>query len=141
MGLHLYVAAPLFSAAEREFNSRLCAELERRGYSVTLPQRDCSGDREEIFRCCLSEIRRASVVIAVLEGAGCDDGTAFEVGYAFALGKRILGLRTDFRNVGEYGARVNLMLEKACEKLLASEEELFATLEKMEGNYGKEVEN
>lgn len=141
MGHNLYIAAPLFSVAEREFNSRLCAELERRGYSVTLPQRDCSGDREEIFRHCLTAIRKADVVIAVLEGAACDDGTAFEVGYAFALGKRILGLRTDFRNVGEHGARVNLMLEKACERILASEEELFTTLEKMEGEYGEKAED
>jgi nucleoside 2-deoxyribosyltransferase len=61
------------------------------------------------------------------------------VGYAFALGKRILGLRTDFRNVGEYGARVNLMLEKACEKLLTSEEELFAALEEV--RHGEETQN
>ncbi len=139
MGMHLYIAAPLFSTAEREFNLRLCSELERRGHSVKLPQRDCSGEREEIFRCCLSGLRSAGVVIAVLEGAGCDDGTAFEVGYAFALGKPILGLRTDFRRVGEHGGRVNLMLEKACEKLLTSEEELFAAIEQMEGEYGEEA--
>ena len=137
----IYLAAPLFSAAEREFNSRLCAELERMGYSVTLPQRDCTGSREEIFRACLSSIESADAVIAVLEGASCDDGTAFEVGYAFALGKRILGLRTDFRNVGEHGARLNLMLEKACDRLLRSEEELFATLEEKEGEYGEKAED
>jgi nucleoside 2-deoxyribosyltransferase len=139
MGTLLYIAAPLFSKAEREFNSRLCAELERRGYSVMLPQRDCTGGREEIFRRCLSGIERADILIAVLEGAACDDGTAFEVGYAFALGKRILGLRTDFRNCGEHGARVNLMLEKACEKLLTSEEELFAALEEV--RHGEETQN
>ncbi|NOZ58788.1 MAG: nucleoside 2-deoxyribosyltransferase [Euryarchaeota archaeon] len=141
MGRHIYIAAPLFSVAEREFNSRLCEELERRGYRVTLPQRDCTGDREEIFRRCLSGIEGADILIAVLEGVPCDDGTAFEVGYAFALGKRILGLRTDFRNAGEHGARVNLMLEKACDRILACEEELFAALEKMEGDYGEEAED
>jgi len=138
MAARVYIAAPLFSTAEQEYNRRLCAELERRGYVVTLPQRDCTGGREEIFRRCLSEIRRAEVLVAVLEGARCDDGTAFEVGYAYALGKRILGLRTDFRNCGEHGARVNLMLEKACERLCSSEEELFEVLE---GDYGEKAED
>ncbi|WP_457555397.1 nucleoside 2-deoxyribosyltransferase [Candidatus Pyrohabitans sp.] len=141
MGQPLYIAAPLFSAAEREFNARLCSKIEHLGYDVTLPQRDCTGSREEIFRACLSAIKSAEVIVAVLEGAACDDGTAFEVGYAYALGKRIFGLRTDFRHAGEHGARLNLMLEKACERILASEEELLAALEKMEGEHGKKAKN
>ncbi len=36
----LYFAAPLFSESERAFNAALTAEIERRGFTVFLPQRD-----------------------------------------------------------------------------------------------------
>ncbi len=46
-------------------------------------------------------IRAAEGMVAVLDGVDVDSGTAAEIGYAFALGKRICGLRTDFRLTGE----------------------------------------
>jgi nucleoside 2-deoxyribosyltransferase len=46
-------------------------------------------------------IRDANGLVAVLDGIDVDSGTAAEIGYAFALGKRIYGLRTDFRLTGE----------------------------------------
>lgn len=46
-------------------------------------------------------IRIADGMVAVLDGIDVDSGTAAEIGYAFALGKRIYGLRTDFRLTGE----------------------------------------
>ncbi len=102
--------------------------LSELGHSVFLPQRECTGTKQEIFRCCLSGIDEAELVVAVLDGAACDDGTAFEVGYAYAKGKRILGLRTDFRNVGEHGGAVNLMLSEACEGIARDEDSLAAMI-------------
>lgn len=46
-------------------------------------------------------IRAAEGMVAVLDGVDVDSGTAAEIGYAFGLGKRIYGLRTDFRLTGE----------------------------------------
>jgi nucleoside 2-deoxyribosyltransferase len=46
-------------------------------------------------------IRAADGMVAVLDGVDVDSGTAAEIGYAYALGKRIYGLRTDFRQTGE----------------------------------------
>ena len=46
-------------------------------------------------------IREADGMVAVLDGVDVDSGTAAEIGYAYALGKRIYGLRTDFRLTGE----------------------------------------
>ncbi|NOZ82869.1 MAG: nucleoside 2-deoxyribosyltransferase [Euryarchaeota archaeon] len=126
--MRIYIAAPLFSAAEREYNLKLSRMLAELGHEVFLPQHECSGSREEIFRCCLSGIDSSDLVVAVLDGASCDDGTAFELGYAYALGKRILGLRTDFRNVGEHGGVVNLMLAEACEHMVRDESSLIALL-------------
>ncbi|MCC6793423.1 MAG: nucleoside 2-deoxyribosyltransferase [Thermomicrobiales bacterium] len=48
-----------------------------------------------------ADIREADGMVAVLDGIDVDSGTAAEIGYAYGLGKRIYGLRTDFRLTGE----------------------------------------
>jgi nucleoside 2-deoxyribosyltransferase len=57
-------------------------------------------------------IDRADALVAVLDGADVDSGTAAEIGYAFARSKRIVGYRGDSRRAGENeGAVVNLQVE------------------------------
>jgi nucleoside 2-deoxyribosyltransferase len=57
-------------------------------------------------------IRSAAGLLAILDGTDVDSGTAAELGFAAALGKRIVGLRTDFRVVADnHAANVNLQLE------------------------------
>lgn len=60
----------------------------------------------EIARRNERRIRDCDGVIAVLDGVDVDSGTASEIGFAYALGKRIDGLRTDFRQTGENEAAV-----------------------------------
>ena len=51
-------------------------------------------------------------MFAVLDGTDVDSGTAAEIGYAFARGKKILGYRGDFRlSADNEGATVNLQVE------------------------------
>ena len=51
-------------------------------------------------------------VVAVLDGADVDSGTAAEIGYAFARGKLIVGYRGDFRlSADNEGSTVNLQVE------------------------------
>jgi nucleoside 2-deoxyribosyltransferase len=57
-------------------------------------------------------IREAAGVLAFLDGPDVDSGTAAEVGYAAALGRPIVGLRTDLRLSGDNEASiVNLQVE------------------------------
>ena len=57
-------------------------------------------------------IRSSDAVVAVLDGVDVDSGTASEIGFAYALGKRVFGLRTDFRLAGDnLGAVVNLQVQ------------------------------
>ena len=57
-------------------------------------------------------IDAAQGVVAVLDGADVDSGTAAEIGYAFARGKRIVGYRGDFRlSADNEGSTVNLQVE------------------------------
>lgn len=115
----IYLAAPLFSEAERSYNATLAALLERNLFSVCLPQDagDDSGTRGDaaqdlLFSRNRSALDNADIIVAVIEGADADSGTAWEMGYAFATGKPVIALRTDFRRVGHH-EHVNLMLERS----------------------------
>lgn len=66
----------------------------------------------ELARSNAANIDRADALIAILDGVDVDSGTAAEIGYAFARGKHIDGLRTDFRLAGDnHGAIVNLQVQ------------------------------
>ncbi len=57
-------------------------------------------------------IQHCAAVLAVLDGNDVDSGTAAEIGYAAALAKPVVGLRTDFRPSGDNEATVvNLQVE------------------------------
>ena len=47
-------------------------------------------------------IRDSDVLLGVLDGAELDSGTVCEIGFAAGLGKRCYGLRTDFRDLGDF---------------------------------------
>lgn len=64
-----------------------------------------------IGRCNEDLIREADAIIAVLDGAEVDSGTASEVGFGSALGKKCYGLRTDLRDTGDFpGVPINLQV-------------------------------
>ena len=114
----VYLAAPLFSEAECDFNRKLRDELISAGFKVFLPQEDSNNvkdmlDRQKIiFNKNLKGIENSDILVAVIDGADVDSGTAWEIGFAFAKGKPLLGLRTDFRTLGIEGT-VNLMIEQS----------------------------
>jgi nucleoside 2-deoxyribosyltransferase len=57
-------------------------------------------------------IRECRCVLALLDGSDVDSGTAAEIGYAAALGRPVIGLRSDIRTAGDNEAAiVNLQVE------------------------------
>lgn len=114
----VYLAAPLFSEAELDFNRKLRDEMKNSGFNVFLPQEDSNNvkDRDDRHKIIFSKneaaIEKSDMIVAVVDGADVDSGTAWEIGYAYARGKPILGLRTDFRTLGIEGT-VNLMIERS----------------------------
>lgn len=108
--MKVYIAAPLFSPSERAFNDSLAEALERTA-GVYLPQRDgilveqhLKRDPRAALEICkrvfvedLDAIRQANVIVAVLEGRALDEGVCIEVGFAKALGKTIVGYKSDIR--------------------------------------------
>ena len=124
----IYLAAPLFSEAERAYNLLLHDLLERHLFDVYLPQEvgdtsntRCREEHEAIFAQHLLALQEADIVVAVIDGADADSGTSWEMGYAYALGRRIVALRTDFRIAGHHEL-VNLMLEESAAVITAKED-------------------
>lgn len=118
MNAEIYIAGPLFSEAERSQLERLAAFLEVRGFSTYLPHRDggLAGATERetrvFFEADIKALDEARAVVAVLNGADVDSGTAFEMGYAFAKAKALVGIYDDTR-IGDPSVDINLMIVNA----------------------------
>ena len=94
----------LMDATDIEAVALLPYGLEKRDRWRVLNGRIGEGNAEAIDRC--------DAVFAVLDGTDVDSGTASEIGYACARGKKILGYRGDFRlSADNEGSTVNLQVE------------------------------
>lgn len=123
--IRIYLASPLFSLTERSWNRTFAAALARAlpGAEVILPQdfkvRGRYNDQRHwgiLFRSCLEAIDSSQAVVAIVDGADADSGTAFEMGYAYRAGIPVVAVRTDFRQNQDRG--VNIMLSHAASDLL-----------------------
>lgn len=122
--LKIYLAGPLFSLAQRDFNSLLVNALKRKipNCTISLPQEYAktiigkAAFVEDMFNYCVNLIAESDVIVAVLDGPDADSGTCVEIGYAYSLKKPIIGIRTDLRASEDRG--VNLMVSKACTEII-----------------------
>jgi len=109
--LRLYIASPLFNEAERSFNIAL-AEILEAFFDVFLPQRDGGLMANlikqgmnpnlaamQVFQADINAMTNCDILLAVLDGHSIDEGVAFELGFAFANGKKCVGLQTDIRRI------------------------------------------
>ena len=144
--MKVYLAGPIFSEAEqqwlRDLKNRIeeSARASSKKVEVIWPyelvsQNDIEslGDsaKKEIFERCKSNLDRADLLIALLDGSQVDDGTAWEMGYFYSIRERskVIGIRTDFRNAGEARSSVvNAMIEMSCGRIVRSIEELLEGL-------------
>ena len=106
--MQIYVAAPLFSEAERAWLDTLATRLRVEGFDCFVPHEHFDEitelTPEEIYRVDGEGLRASNVLLAWLDGPSIDDGTAAEIG-AFAELVRtdeahyrgIVGLVTDLR--------------------------------------------
>jgi nucleoside 2-deoxyribosyltransferase len=119
--MKLFLAGPLFTAAEREFNRRLRDELAAASHEVWLPQENEPRDRGAmaIFKKDVEGIDWAQAVVANMDGPDPDSGTCWECGYAFAKKKAVIAFRTDVRHAEDASiGRFNLMIEKSATKVV-----------------------
>ncbi|MGI8854533.1 MAG: nucleoside 2-deoxyribosyltransferase [Thermomicrobiales bacterium] len=132
--MKVYLASPLgFAASTTHFMEELERALARTGIEVLNPWKSDFGpefrhasaiaDQAEriaalgqintrVAHANESSIRACDMVLAVLDGVDVDSGTASEMGFAYALGKRVHGLRTDSRLIGDNeGSVINLQVQ------------------------------
>jgi nucleoside 2-deoxyribosyltransferase len=129
-----YLAGPLFSEAELAYNVRLAKVLEDH-FDVYLPQRD--GGRvvdlvahgvnittayQSIFTRDIEALREADGLFLLMDGRSIDEGAAFELGFATALGKSCFGLQTDIRRLLPMGN--NPMIQTPLVKVFRTLEEV-----------------
>lgn len=129
----IYLASPLgFSPEWKSYRDKIKRRLHELGCTVLdpweqpfRPEIEEAGsirDRHagiEAFKKIAGEIGKANedmirscdLVLGVLDGPELDSGTVSEIGFAAALAKKCFGLRTDFRNCGEFdGIPMNLQV-------------------------------
>jgi len=100
--MKIYLAAPLFTSAERSWNKQLEQLLIQSRHEVFLPQEKESSQRtaKALFDGDRAGLDWADVIVAIMDGPDPDSGTSWECGYAYGK-KPIILLRTDFRSSGD----------------------------------------
>lgn len=132
--MKIYIAAPLFSVGERQFNEQVDAVVRACGHETFLPQRDggCVADlpdiidgkpkRKALFDLDCAHMEWCDAVLFLFDGRVPDEGACFELGYCYAKGKRCIAYKTDARSfIDGYD---NVMLHGAPEIVLRNEDEL-----------------
>jgi nucleoside 2-deoxyribosyltransferase len=109
--MKVYIAAPLFSEAELEFNKKLDKYLTSLAFETFLPQRDGyklyelvkvmseKKAKKLIFQKDFEEIEKSDIIVFVMDGRVPDEGACVEIGLAYPLGKECIGLKTDARSL------------------------------------------
>ena len=120
--MKIYLAGPLFTTAEQEFNQQLSSALQQAGHEVWLPQEHEPRERtaRAIFQEDVKGMDWAEVIVANMDGPDPDSGTCWECGYAFGK-KPIIVYRTDFRQAGDAAsAPFNLMMSESADAVIVT---------------------
>ncbi len=132
--MKVYIAAPLFSDAEKKQNEEIDNIIRNSGHETYLPQRDggCFADSPDlingrpkdlvIHEWDINALEWCDTILFVFDGRVPDEGACFELGYAYAKGKKCLGFKTDTRSL-TCGVD-NLMLTVSLEIIFRTMDEL-----------------
>jgi nucleoside 2-deoxyribosyltransferase len=124
--MQIYIAAPLFSDAERRFNLEVKEFVNKLGFSTYLPQLDggllkdmvekgmpLEEVKEVLFQGDVNAIKGSQIILFILDGRVPDEGGCIEIGIGFAMGKTCIGFKTDHRSfiVGEDNVMISGVLK------------------------------
>ncbi len=119
----VYLAGPLFTPQDRGVLETLDATIRGLGHETFLPYRELAvgaaaspEEARRAFKFLLDGLESCDCVVALLDGPDVDPGTCLELGYAHALRRPVLGLRSDTRSANERDG-LNLMAFGACRTL------------------------
>lgn len=108
----VYIAGPLFSESELEFNRKINEFLKNLGFDTFLPQEDGhllselieQGFEKDnairmIFQKDVDNIKDSDIIVFIMDGRVPDEGACVEIGLAYAFDKECFGLKTDSRSL------------------------------------------
>ncbi len=131
----IYVAEPLFTPAERAYAEEIDKMLMGVGFETYLPHRDAGvfergkSSSRTFFEHDLKLLRKCDFVFAILNGTDVDSGTAWEIGFAYAEGKKIYGILEDTRKPSL--DLLNPMIVNSIERIATNKDELKEIINKM----------
>jgi nucleoside 2-deoxyribosyltransferase len=123
--MRIYLAASIFTPYERAFLDDCAARLRAECFDVFVPHEqglvglDVTADA--VFGVDAGGVESADAVLAVLDGASVDDGTACEIGLFHGLKQRdperkgVVGLLTDLRGERRGDFAINLFVRGCIE--------------------------
>lgn len=120
----VYLASPFFN--EKELGAVLQVEniLESKGFDVFSPRKLDYSDlgigtnawSQAIYGKDVEEIHHSDILVVLYHGNYSDSGTAFEIGYAVALGKKVILVHVDRDNDSNLmcheGSHTNIYLDE-----------------------------
>jgi nucleoside 2-deoxyribosyltransferase len=135
--MSIYLASPYgFTDAGREFmNNTMIPKIKRANFEILNPWDDFDStferfqridslkdilEQKKLFKELNQDVskkneellKQSQIVVAILDGSDVDSGVASEIGYAYALRKKIIGYRSDYRLTGDdLGAVVNIQID------------------------------
>ena len=130
----LYLAGPLFSESELDFNKSLKRKLkpyfkiylpqEDGGHMLTLIKNGMDPKKvsKDVFNKDIKAINKCDYLLIILNGKLIDEGAAFELGIAYNLEKICIGLQTDLRYL--YPNYMNPMISNSLSRIFSSIDEL-----------------
>ncbi|MBD3344120.1 MAG: hypothetical protein GF401_03555 [Chitinivibrionales bacterium] len=132
--MYAYIAGPLYNEGDRWVNELLDSKAQNVGFTTYSPHRDLGimssvDDGPLLFKGDLDHLNRADVIIANLNGVTVDAGTSWEIGYAYARNKHIIGVHTDER-VHVRHSVVNLMVLNSLDHFSQSIDDFTLYLQK-----------
>jgi len=99
--MKVYIAGKLGTESERAFLEKITKIAEEIGFETYLPHRDgglarSNKDIKRIFKVDITEnLPNSDIIIACLDGLHIGAGTAWELGFAYAKGIKMIGIKTD----------------------------------------------
>lgn len=122
--MKLYLASPFFNEIQRENVKTMAAKLRDLGFDVYVPMEHDVEDAwekpnhiwaKEVFEADVAAIQAANIVVALIYGMTDDAGTAWEIGYAYGIGKSVYPIPFGCAHDGCY----SLMVFNGCTNILS----------------------
>ena len=135
--MKIYLSGPFFTDTEKFYNEMIAEKL-REKYEVIVPsENEIPMDNlsheewaKKIFDTDVSQIKECDVLVVTDFGATSDAGTAWECGYAYALGKPVYICSASAHSINkEISFTHSLMMVNGCTHFFNSFDELLHFLD------------